>query len=298
MNSPAVQQVASHLALRPERRDERHEHDEPGIGHQTGDLGDAPDVLHAVRLGEPEILVQAVADVVAVEDVGVSSECVQPLLGQVGDRGLAGAGEPCEPEHARLLALQLGPGLPRDVERLPVDVLRAPQREVHQARADGVVGEPVDQDEPAKVAVVLVGLEGDGPIELEAAHADVVQLELLRRDVLERVDVDLVLERRQTVPDTVRAPVLTRYERPWSIGSSCIQTIVASNWSATGGGASAAVARTSPRLTSISSASAIVTDCPAHAVERPPGRRRGCARHGSRRRRAARGRRRRPECVR
>ena len=35
-----------------------------------------------------------------------------------------------------------------------------------------------------------------GRLELEAADADVVELELLGRDVLERVDVDLVLQRR------------------------------------------------------------------------------------------------------
>ena len=47
------------------------QHDQPGIDHQLGDLGDAADVLDAVGVGEAEVLVQAVADVVAVEQVGV-----------------------------------------------------------------------------------------------------------------------------------------------------------------------------------------------------------------------------------
>ena len=39
-----------------------------------------------------------------------------------------------------------------------------------------------------------------------------------------------------TVAPTVRVPSLSRYGRPGSIGSSFIQTMWASNWSATAGG--------------------------------------------------------------
>ena len=94
------------LPLGAERRDEATEHDQPGVDHQPRDLGDAADVLDAVGVGEAEVLVQAVADVVAVEQVGVAAARVQPLLDQVGDRRLAGAGQAGEPEHARLLALE------------------------------------------------------------------------------------------------------------------------------------------------------------------------------------------------
>ena len=88
-------------ALGAERRDERHEHDQPGVDHQLRDFGDAADVLDAVGVGEAEVLVQPVADVVAVEQVGVTAERVQPLLDQVGDRRLARAGQAGEPQHAR-----------------------------------------------------------------------------------------------------------------------------------------------------------------------------------------------------
>ena len=93
MNSPASQQLARHAPLGAERRDERHEHDQPGVDHQPRHLGDAPDVLDAVGFGEAEVLVQPVAHVVAVEQIGVPAERVQPLLDQVGDRRLAGAGQ-------------------------------------------------------------------------------------------------------------------------------------------------------------------------------------------------------------
>ena len=52
-------------------------HDEPGVDHQLGHLGDAADVLDAVGLGEAEVLVQPMADVVAVEEVGVAAQRVQ-----------------------------------------------------------------------------------------------------------------------------------------------------------------------------------------------------------------------------
>jgi hypothetical protein len=82
---------------------------------------------------EAEVAVQPVADVVAVEQiVRVAAERVQPLLDQVGDGGLAGAGQPGEPEHAGRCPFSSRARLAVHVERLPVHVVGAPQREVQQ----------------------------------------------------------------------------------------------------------------------------------------------------------------------
>src|SRR4051812_14320196 len=51
---------AGEVALGAKRRDERYDHDQPGIRHQPRHLGDAADVLNPVGLGEAEIAVQAV----------------------------------------------------------------------------------------------------------------------------------------------------------------------------------------------------------------------------------------------
>ena len=102
--------------LGPERRDEGAQHDQPGVGHQLGDLADAADVLDPVGIGEAEVLVEAVADVVAVEQRGVDAARVEPALDEVGDRRLAGARQAGEPQDAGLLVLQGGARLPRDVE--------------------------------------------------------------------------------------------------------------------------------------------------------------------------------------
>ena len=75
-------------------------HDEPGIGHQLGDLADAADVLDAVGIGEAQIAVEAVADIVAVEQDRVAPRRVKLLLQQIGDGRFARAGEAGEPQHA------------------------------------------------------------------------------------------------------------------------------------------------------------------------------------------------------
>src|SRR5579863_8446363 len=56
-----------------------------------------------------------------------------------------------------------------------------------------VVGIPIDEDEPAHVTVLPVGVEGDGLVEMYVADPYLVQLEGSGCGVLECVDIDLVL---------------------------------------------------------------------------------------------------------
>ena len=70
------------VALGPERRDERDEHDQAGVGHQLGDLGHPADVLDPVGVGEAEVVVEPVPNVVAVEQRRVAAERVQPAFEQ------------------------------------------------------------------------------------------------------------------------------------------------------------------------------------------------------------------------
>ena len=74
-----------------------------------------------------------------------------------------------------------------------MNVLRASQREMQQARANGPVSEPIDENKAPEVAVFLVGLENNRLAELETADANFVEFEVLGRDTLQRVDIDLVL---------------------------------------------------------------------------------------------------------
>lgn len=76
-----------------ERRDEAGDANQPGVGKQSGHLGDAADVLLAVFGGEAQIPVQAVADVVSVQRVARDGVGHQVLLQGEADRRLAGTGQ-------------------------------------------------------------------------------------------------------------------------------------------------------------------------------------------------------------
>ena len=121
------------------------------------------------------------------------------------------------------------------VERLPMDVGRAPQTEIDHAGADRRIGEAVDQDEAARVAVLVIGIEGDGLRRGDIAVADFVQMQGLAGQMVERVDVDLVLQFGDLDAGTVVVPIFRRYWRPGSISSSAIQSRCAANWSETSG---------------------------------------------------------------
>src|SRR5205085_4252081 len=67
-------QLADHAALCAKRRDERTDYDEPRLGHQFCDLADPSDVLDPVGVGEAEIAVETVPNIVAVEQHCVAAE--------------------------------------------------------------------------------------------------------------------------------------------------------------------------------------------------------------------------------
>src|SRR5207245_7899871 len=68
-----------------------------------------------------------------------------------------------------------------------------PQGKVQEPGADRVVREAVDQDETAGIAVLLVRVERDRPAYGEVAHADLVQLQFLGREMFESVHVHPIL---------------------------------------------------------------------------------------------------------
>ena len=112
------------IAVGAVRRDEGRQRHDAGVGEELRDLADAADVLGAVLGREAEILVEPVADVVAVEDVGADAALDGALLELDRDRRLAGAREPREPDGAALVAVQLLAVLARDRALVPDDVRR------------------------------------------------------------------------------------------------------------------------------------------------------------------------------
>src|SRR5690606_30950110 len=113
---------------------------------------------------------------------------------QVGDGRLAGTGETGEPDHGWFLVLLAGAGLGIDVDVLVMNVLGTTQRKVQHAGTNGVVGETVDEQEAAELAVVGVGLKGHRAIEADVADTNLVHGQLVSGQVLHGVDVDAVLQ--------------------------------------------------------------------------------------------------------
>ena len=105
---PATCRARTHVAVLAIGADEAGHGDDAAVGEQLGDLADAADVLLAVGGGEAEVLVQPVADVVAVEDVGQPAALHQGVFQREGDGALARAAQAGEPEGGALLLEQGG----------------------------------------------------------------------------------------------------------------------------------------------------------------------------------------------
>ncbi len=79
-----------------------------------------------------------------------------------------------------------------------MDVERPAQGEMQHPARNGRIGQLVDQDEPAERPVGArafdgIWLEDDLAVGRDHRHADPVEVQRRRRELLERVDVDLVL---------------------------------------------------------------------------------------------------------
>src|SRR5690349_11967934 len=91
---------ANLVAVGAVRGDERRDRHHAGLGEELRDLADPSDVLGPVLARKAEVLVEAMADVVPVEDVGADAAVPEPLLELDGDRRLPRSVVPGEPPGA------------------------------------------------------------------------------------------------------------------------------------------------------------------------------------------------------
>ena len=182
------------LALGAERRDERAKHDEAGVGHQLGYLADAPDVLHPVRLGKAQVLVQSVPHIVAVQDDGVYAARVQRGFDEVRDGRFSRAWQTGEPQD-RGAVMHEGRAH-RFAYRVAVvvDIGRPSQRKIDHPGGDRFVGITIDQDEGAGITIVRIGVEYDRPGNGYITHAHLVQRQRLGGELRKCRDVDPMLD--------------------------------------------------------------------------------------------------------
>mmetsp|Transcript_12253 Transcript_12253/g.30884 ORF Transcript_12253/g.30884 Transcript_12253/m.30884 type:complete len:200 (+) Transcript_12253:249-848(+) len=103
----ALRHTLTHLhAVRLVRRDEAHKSDGAVLSKKLGHLANAADVLLAVRRAEAQVLVQAVAHVIAVQVDSKAALRRQHVLQRARHRALAAAAEAREPQHDAALPQQ------------------------------------------------------------------------------------------------------------------------------------------------------------------------------------------------
>ena len=180
-------QLARERAVVVRGGDERGDRDHARVGHQARHVRGAADVLGAVRRREREVAREAVAQVVAVEEVRRVAVLDEDALQLGRDRRLARGGQAREPDGRAARAervpamVALEPALvPRDAGRM-LRRAAALAHPPHHAGGDGVVGVLVDQDEGAGGAVLGVRVGDDRRGRAQRDARDVVERELVRR---------------------------------------------------------------------------------------------------------------------
>ena len=179
---------------------------------EFGHFGGAADVLFAVFGGEAEIAVEAVAQVVAVEEEGAAAQGEESTFQRFGDGGFARSGKAGEPEDGGFVAVEFlahGAGdarlLPGDVTGLAAfgfgfglvdEIADVARGRADHAGGDGVVGGRVHKDEAAGAAVDLIGVEeewvGGGKLDTP----DFVEFQRVGLIAVHGIDVDFVVQLR------------------------------------------------------------------------------------------------------
>ena len=96
--------VRAAVAFGPERRDERDDRHQSGVGQQSCGFGGAADVLGTILAAEAEVAREAGAQRVAVEHEGVPALGVQRALQFAGDGRFTRTREAGEPHGEAALA--------------------------------------------------------------------------------------------------------------------------------------------------------------------------------------------------
>ena len=184
------------FAVLGQRTDCRNQHGQPGVGHQGRDVRQAAQVLGAVGHREPEVRVEAVSQVVPVENVGGTPMFEQRLFGQDRDRGLARTGQAGEPQRA-----PLSQPLPRRHQGLVAHRVRGGRPGgrrrgfAHHAGRDSHIGVRVDQDERPGGRVAGVLVEHQRHLGAQAHPAEFVEFERGSALVaVQGVDVEAVVQ--------------------------------------------------------------------------------------------------------
>ena len=179
MNSPVIEQFAHHAALGAERRDERAQHDQPGIGHQLGHLADAADVLHPVGLGKAKIRFKPCRTLSPSSITVWMPRACRPASTRLAMVDLPAPGRPVNHSTAGRWCIRRDTFGLADRQVLMMDIGGPAQREIDHAGGDRFVRIAIDQDEGAGIAIVGIRIERDRPGDRKIADADSLRASVL-----------------------------------------------------------------------------------------------------------------------
>ena len=194
---------AGHFAVVTIGRNKCGNRDHPGLIEQTRYFGDAADVLLAFFGGEAEIAIQAVTDIVAIEDETKFAVGDELFFEFLGDGRFAGTAQPGQPDgHAALAEdfLPVGHGhgglFAHDItirERGGRRGSRHGAIEDHTG-GHGGVGEAIDENEVAGLAVALVVIVGNWTMEGQQHPADIIHVKFGGIGFAHGVNIDPVAQ--------------------------------------------------------------------------------------------------------
>ncbi len=217
---------------------------------------------------KPRSTVQAVADVVAIEHIGVAGPAwCRRFSTRFAMVDLPAPDRPVNQSAQARWPLSWGAGGTRHVQRPASGCCRrgAGRSSKGQRRRWSLLSLSIRMKPPG-VAILHVGIEGHRAIQRHVADADLVSAPAAARS-----GVRACSRRRDSVaPPAWRSrcawPTFIRYWRPGSMGCSCIQISVVLELVGDFRPVSALEARRSPRDTSISRSSVSVTDLAGHGM--------------------------------
>ena len=124
----------------------------------------------------------------------MSAHGVEPLFESVGQCGFPGTGQARKPDGEGILSHISGADLSGEVKVVPEQISVAGGDVFHGSARTGVVGDLVNQDQAAHGLAFFERVQNDLFRRKDAADADLVFIEPVRRDVMSAVDIHLVLD--------------------------------------------------------------------------------------------------------
>ena len=144
------------------RRNETGQHNQSRVAHQFGNFRDAANIFNAIGVGKAKIFIQALANVVTVQNKCVFAALVQRDFQSVGNRAFPAARKTGEPNHFSRVAVHALAVLASNGQRLLVHILPAAQTVANHSHRDSRVRESIDQNKTAKFARAFVVIKRNG----------------------------------------------------------------------------------------------------------------------------------------